>query len=373
MPTVEWWTADGRWRPRLRGAASVTAGALLLAVILPRVSGTGWTQLQPVLAQVTPFQLLLLSGVWLGGLLMHTIALTAALPGLTHRRALTLSLTGSAVSNVTPLGGALGIGLNFHMTRVWGASRSQFVAFTFITNLWDVLVKLLVPVGIVAVLLTTGIPTGFPLRSAVLTSAMLLLATIAIGACVVSGRAATRTAAFVTSCVNAPLRLLGLRQRLDPGALLELRSASSETIRGRWQRLTLGQLGYTAMLFALLWCSLRVTHSGLSAPMLLAGFAVERLLSLSVLTPGGAGVVEVGLVGFLLIVGGSPTGTVAGVLLYRAFTFLIEIPVGGALLAGWWWAQRWTRAVPPSSPLGAAEHGLDNAHNRGWSDVREAV
>ena len=31
---------------------------------------------------------------------------------------------------------------------------------------------------------------------------------------------------------------------------------------------------------------------------------------------------------------------VAGVLLYRVFLIVMEIPVGGALLAGWVWGQR---------------------------------
>lgn len=68
---------------------------------------------------------------------------------------------------------------------------------------------------------------------------------------------------------------------------------------------------------------------------LLVGFTSERLLTLIPLTPGGAGVVEVGLAGTLLLFGGDPAGVVAGVLLYRLLTFALEIPVGGATLAGW--------------------------------------
>ena len=65
-------------------------------------------------------QLVALVALWALGLLSHTVTLTAALPTLTHRRALTLSLTGSAVANVLPLGGAAGIALNYRMTRHWG-------------------------------------------------------------------------------------------------------------------------------------------------------------------------------------------------------------------------------------------------------------
>ena len=64
----------------------------------------------------------------------HTFVLTAALPRLTHRRALTLSLTGSAVSNLVPMGGALGIGLNYWMTRHWGFSKPAFTSPVIVSS-----------------------------------------------------------------------------------------------------------------------------------------------------------------------------------------------------------------------------------------------
>src|ERR1700709_1600924 len=82
--------------------------------------------------------------------------LTAAMPRLTHRRALTLSLTGSAVSNLVPMGGALGIGLNYWMSRSWGFSKPAFTLYTFVTNLWDVMAKLSLPALALAALLLTG-------------------------------------------------------------------------------------------------------------------------------------------------------------------------------------------------------------------------
>ena len=83
---------------------------------------------------------------------------------------------------------------------------------------------------------------------------------------------------------------------------------------------------------------------------MLVGFAAERLLTLAGLTPGGAGLVEVGLAGLLVALGGDPVAVVSGVLLYRLFTFGLEIPVGGVSLAAWLWLRRASRA-----PATAAE------------------
>ncbi|MFC6345406.1 hypothetical protein ACFP8W_25705, partial [Nocardioides hankookensis] len=64
------------------------------------------------------------------------------------------------------------------------------------------------------------------------------------------------------------------------------------------------------------------------------------------LTPGGAGVVEVGLTGALIGLGGAAASVVAGVLLYRALTYGLEIPVGGAGLAVWLWLRRRSATGP---------------------------
>jgi uncharacterized membrane protein YbhN (UPF0104 family) len=73
----------------------------------------------------------------------------------------------------------------------------------------------------------------------------------------------------------------------------------------------------------------------ISPVQVLAVFALERLLTVLVVTPGGLGVVEVGMTAVLVAFGGNPAAAAAGVVLFRAFTMALEIPVGGALLLGW--------------------------------------
>lgn len=78
------------------------------------------------------------------------------------------------------------------------------------------------------------------------------------------------------------------------------------------------------------------------ASVVLAGLLVERTMTLLAFTPGGAGVVEVGTTGALIALGVDPTAALAGVLLFRGFVFVAEIPVGGATLAGWFVVRRLT-------------------------------
>ena len=105
--------------PPLAGGAAVA----LVALALPRVTGARWHDIEGALSRPTPAQLAVLGVLWLVGLCVHTPALTAALPGLSHRRALLLNLSGSFVSNLLPLGGAAGTVVNWRMARTWGRFR----------------------------------------------------------------------------------------------------------------------------------------------------------------------------------------------------------------------------------------------------------
>jgi uncharacterized membrane protein YbhN (UPF0104 family) len=64
-----------------------------------------------------------------------------------------------------------------------------------------------------------------------------------------------------------------------------------------------------------------------------AAVGLERLLTAVPVTPGGSGVAELGLVA-VLAAGAGPTAApaaAAGALLYRVFTYLLEVPVGAPL------------------------------------------
>ena len=107
-------------------------------VALPKVAGAPSADIRTALQVPTPTRSRCSRRWAAAGLVVHSRVLTAALPGLTVRRALTLNLTGSALSNVLPLGGGLGIGLNYVMVRRWGFTSRQFSLYTGAVNAWHV-------------------------------------------------------------------------------------------------------------------------------------------------------------------------------------------------------------------------------------------
>ena len=269
--------------------------------------------------------------IWLSGLVVYSLVLSAALPGLGVPRSLMLNLSGSAVSNVVPFGGAVGTALNWRMVTRWGHSSSAFAAFCVLTNVLDVLTKLVLTLVAVA---------GLAVVSAHVPTTLWVLA---------AGCAAVLVASVL---VEPVARRISLDTRVRHGVAERLRTQVCDSwlrirtlLRIAAPRLLLASAGYIVAQVALLDVSLHTV--GLYPPLtvVIMTAAIERLGTLIPFSPGGTGVAEVGAIAWLIGTGLPPVEVVAGVVLCRIFLVVMEIPLGGALLAGWMWSQRSTRAT----------------------------
>jgi uncharacterized membrane protein YbhN (UPF0104 family) len=291
------------------------------------VGGATWSDVVDVLAHVSPWRLGLLTAVWLVGLGVYSFVLSAAMPGLGIRRGLLLNLTGSAVANVVPLGGAVATGLNWRMTRLWGHSNDAFVAFCLLTNALDVVSKLLFPLVATGVLVAVSAPVPDSVWIVV------GLCGLFLGLLLVLERSAVRRSGAGpvtdTRWWHRSLRLVA-----DSGTRTE-----ELLVRG-WRQLVPASAGYLAAQVLLLVLSLHAVGVHPAFSTLLMAAAIERLGTVVAITPGGTGVAEIGTIAWLVATGLDPAGVVAGVLLYRAVLVIPEIPLGGALLGGWVWLRR---------------------------------
>jgi putative heme transporter len=377
---------DPARRHRLGRAVELVAAFALAAATLawglPRTAGADWHAIGAVLGEVGPTTLALICGLWLAGLAVHTIALRAALPGLSHRRAFFLNITGSSVSNLLPLGGTAGTAVNWWAVRSWGFSTAAFVRWALVTNIWDVLGRLAVPGVALAWLAASGVGDGDALAGAAAGAAALLAVLIGVTAALLRGD----RGALVLGRLAA--RVLSVLHK-DPGSreqqAVAIRRSMADLIRTAWRGLTLGKALYAAFQAALLWLCLHAVGADPGLPVVFAAFAVERVLSLAVITPGAAGIVEIGMTGYLARTGTTPVDAAAGVLLYRIFVIGMEVPVGGALLLWWTGAgvrtRRRRRSLPattdvPPAPAGestteVAASRVANTIPAGFGNARE--
>lgn len=309
----------------------------LLGIGLPRAVGASWSEIGAALAAIPVWQLAALAALWFLGRAVHTIMMSAAMPGLSHRRSLLVSVTGSSISNVLPCGGAAGTALNYAMVRRWGFSAAEFGRFAVITNLWDTLAKLALPALAVAWLGATA-SGGGPLLWFAGASLILLIVVVTATCFLLHSDVLAHRAG---SAVGGLAVRLG-RKSVEPAAwgrrAGQMRFDTASLVSTAWLRMTIGKLAHVAVQVMLLWLSLSAVGVSVDPAVVLAAYAVQQLLSLASITPGAAGVVEVGMAGVLVALGVPPAGAAAGILTYRGFTFLLDIPVGGACTA--WWFLR---------------------------------
>jgi putative heme transporter len=331
-------------RPALRDQLRSTLGVLLpfalavalLVVVLPAAVGAGWSEIGGSLHAISVPEVLVLTVVWWTGLSLQTIVQRTALPGLRYWQALQLNLSGSAVANVAPAGGALAMGLNFAMLRSWGIPAAGFGRYTVLTVLVATLVKLaMLPLAVVGMLLLgPPIPAGVLVGGVV---AALLFAGIL--AFLRSDRAADATATGTDRLLErlAPLT----RGRRWPGAaerLAEVHERTAHQLRAGSRRFTTGAGLYALTQVILLWLCLGAVGDPLPVTVVLAGYAVERAITAFPVTPGGSGLAETAAAATLVALGGGPATVAAAVLVYRGYVTLLEIPLGG-LVSGIWLAR----------------------------------
>jgi putative heme transporter len=91
-----------------------------------------------------------------------------------------------------------------------------------------------------------------------------------------------------------------------------------------------------------------VSNDAVGWAEVLAVFAFARLATAIPLTPGGAGIVEVVLIGGLVAAGGAKPEVAAAVLVYRALTWALPILVG--IICYLWWRRRSSMAPSNEAP-----------------------
>ncbi|WP_067816522.1 lysylphosphatidylglycerol synthase transmembrane domain-containing protein [Actinomadura kijaniata] len=321
---------------RVALSALSLAGAVALLAAMPYVVGVDWEQIFRELGELDVGWLVGLTALWLAGLWAYTYVLTASLPGLTHPHAFMLNAVGSAVSNLLPFGGAVGVAVTFAMARGWGHRNAAIAVSTLVTGVWNVLSRLLLPaVGIIALLVAGEVPDRRTAVMALLAAAALLGIVGLLALALRSEKAAHAVDRGVRRvALRLPRRPRALLLRAD-GVLLDVRGKTIGVLRTGWRGLTAGMVAYLLLQAVLLHACLVAVGADVELAEVVAVFAINRMLTTAVVTPSGAGISETGTAA-LLVHFGVPAGqAAAATILYSFYTYAVEIPAGGVGWIGW--------------------------------------
>ncbi len=348
-----WWRKRRAWLRILRDVVSLALAGVLLVWGLPKVAGVGWAEIVEPLRGLNPGTLALLALLQLTALLAFTFTITGALPGISHRQALTVNLAGSLVANTLPFGGALGIGATYAICRSWGFGRGAIGISILLGGVFATAGKVLLPMVGLAALLVQGGHISPGVRDAALAGVLTLVAVLVVFVTVmVSGRAAHAVGRALQRLAEGFLRMF--RRPKDLGweqAIAGLRDQTRDVLRTGWLTMSLGTVGYFVIYFVLFWLCLHICGLVIGVGTLLAAFALGRLLTSVAVTPGGLGVVEAGSVALLVAMGADPAQAASGVLLFTIFTHVIEIPFGIVAWLVWFWGRDRTPAEDHAEPV----------------------
>jgi uncharacterized membrane protein YbhN (UPF0104 family) len=330
-------------------AVSIVVIGGVFFFVLPKIANYGavWDTIQGL----TWKQILVLAAAVVANLATFAPPYMAALPGLGYWRASVIAQASTASTYVAPGGAAVGVGLAFAMLLGWGFSGAAVTLAVTLTGVWNQLFMLAAP-AVALVLLTVAGESNTTLQIVALIGlAVFAVAVAALVAALASTRLARSVGNFAARVANWGLRLIRRNPvTWDGESLVGFRFRAVGLLSRRWLWLTLATLAGQLTVFVVLVVCLRtlgVHSSQVTLTEAFAGWTFVRLLGSLPITPGGVGIVELGLTGALVGFGGPNDAVVAAVLLYRVVTVVPTLVLG--IVAGALWRR--LRPQPVATPL----------------------
>jgi uncharacterized protein (TIRG00374 family) len=347
-------TLKSKRRRVVQSLVSLALVAAIFVFVLPQVADI--SAVREEIAAMTGIEVATLIVFALWNLATYWFVWVSCLPGLTVPQGAVASQASTAVANTVPGGSYIAVGLTYTMLHSWGFRRSIVTLALLVSGIFNNFMKLALPVLALACLaLSRSVSTGRVIAG--------LLGIAALVAAVVIFVMALRTEQHAARIGNRAARVASFFTRLvrrPPAtgwdiAVTRFREKTIGLLRARWHAITISTLVSHLSLYLVLLITLR--HIGVSQDEVhwaevLAAFAFARLVTAIPLTPGGLGVVELALTTTLVAAGGNRDQVVASVLVYRALTFVLPIPIGVGCYVAWGRLTRW-RKEPQPGPVTA--------------------
>jgi len=263
----------------------------------------------------------------------------AALPGLGFLHALRVTQASTALTMVAPGGAAVGMATSYTMLNAWGLEDRAIGLAVLVTGVWNQLVIFGFPIIAVAALVADGGRNT--------TLEWVALIGLIVFAVIVTGFAIGLQSARLARKFGDKAAAVAtwLKHLVDKGPVrwtgetfVRFREEAIDLLRRRWHVLTLGVLANHLTVFVLMVFCLRsigITPAHVDIVEAFAAWSIARVLGSLPITPGGLGIVELGLTGMLVAFGASNSQAVAATLLYRVLASVPTLLVGLVAAATW--------------------------------------
>jgi len=316
-------------------AAGLVAAAYAWAV--PQVASYG--SVGDTLATVSAGWAAALAAAAVLDVLTSSLPWRVLLPQLSWLDTIGFTQASTSLQTFVPGGAPVGMAISFGLLRRLRVSAGAAGFAIALVGIWGQVTILLYPVAGLLLVLATGRLTGTVVAIAGASGGAALVAGLVAAAALRSRRIAARLAERAHRAAEALARLTRRdRPAWDAKALLRLRDERLGLLRRRWPALTAMTLANQLAAYLVLELSLRavgIPVRQLPPAETFLAWAIGRVLASLPLTPGGIGIVELGLIGTLVGFGGGHARVVSAVLLYRALIVLPTLLAGGLAFLGW--------------------------------------
>jgi putative heme transporter len=317
-------------RAVLRFALGVAVAAAVFAEILPRIAS--YRSVFHQLGTVSPGWIAALAAGSLIDIVTTAFPWMVVLPQLRFLQALAFTQASTALTTLLPGGAPLGMAISFGFLRRLRVDRGHAAFAVAVTGIWSQVMILVYPlIGSILVFATGQLSTSTALIAGVSAVAGAVIVGVAVAAlrspraALWLGNAAARSVAWVGHLFRRP------PPTWDGESLVRLREERMVLLRRRWPVLTVATLANQLSAYLVFEFSVRAV--GISVTTLppseaFLAWTIGRVISSLPLTPGGIGVVELGMIGTLVGFGAPRAHVVAAVLLYRGVIVIPSLVIG---------------------------------------------
>jgi putative heme transporter len=323
-----------RFGPAVVGIAAIL---LVFLVLLPRIAN--YSDVWDVVTGLSNEALVALAVATAINVATYGPPWMAALPGLNYRQSMVLTQTSTAISIAVPGGDAVGLAASYAMLRSWRYRSNAIAVAVVVTGAWNQIVNVTLPMVALALLLLTGGSSTLLLTAGLIGMGVIVFMATALVLAFRSEEQAQVWGDRAQRAANWALRLVRRKPRSGWGAAMSrFRDETVELLSRRWHVITLAAFAGHLTVFGVLLVCLRATGvpaSEVTWVEAMAAWGLVRLLTAVPITPGGVGIVELGLSSALVGFGAGNAEAVAAVLLYRVLTVVPTLVLGAMLGLTW--------------------------------------
>ncbi len=329
----------GGRRALLRLALVAAVLAVVFGVVLPRLADIDYEAVGEALASLNGVEVAALL-VGLGARMLADGAFQASiLPGLGLRRGVVAHVSGAAAAATFP--GPVDVVVRFSMYREWKYPLTQAGVSVTAGWLFNVGAKLVMPVFATLMLAAAGGAGTLLIRSAIAGAVILAaLGGLLFGILRAEGfaRSLGERVGSIAAWIMARLGRVGPDDLGEK--IVVLRRDAVGLLETRWWRALLATMASQAASFSVLLMSLRfvgVSEADVTWLEAFAAFAIVQFAAVAPVTSGNVGVEEIAYLASLTAFSSSDlvAPITAAVIIYRAVTWLIVVPIGWGTYGVW--------------------------------------